>query len=165
MTANIQSIEALPLIYSSGNMNYKKFALILIFLFAILFAFFIVSNRKTAIIKPNNKEVSQITSPELISTKPNPLDDTIVSSTEIIELTFSRPLENVPEFKIKIEPKTDYKIELSGDKKTVKIIPATPFELGTTYTLFILQNSKFEGGGRLPKELTFHFRTVKYRGF
>lgn len=103
--------------------------------------------------------------PRLISTKPDPLEDTIIAADQIIEITFSHPLENVPELKIKIEPKLDYKIELSGDKKTVKIIPVMPFELGTTYTLFILQDSKFEKGGRLSKELNFHFRTVKYRGF
>lgn len=146
-------------------MNYKKFTLILILFFTIFSVFFIVSNRKTTVVKPNNKEVLQIISPELISTNPNPLEDTIITADQVVEITFSQPLENAPEFKTKIEPKLDYKVELSGDKKTAKIIPALPFELGTTYTLFIMTDSKFEGGGRLPKELNFHFRTVRYRGF
>lgn len=108
---------------------------------------------------------SQPDIPRLVSTKPDPLEDTIIAADQIIEITFSHSLENVPEFKIKIEPKLDYKVELSGDKKIVRIIPVTPFELGTTYTLFILQDSKFEQGGRLSQELNFHFRTIKYRGF
>lgn len=108
---------------------------------------------------------SQPDAPRLISTKPDPLEDTIIAADQIIEITFSHALENVPEFKTKIEPKIDYQIELSADKKTAKIIPEALFELGTTYTLFITQDSKFEGGGRLPQELNFHFRTVRYRGF
>ncbi|MBI3109598.1 Ig-like domain-containing protein [Candidatus Daviesbacteria bacterium] len=113
--------------------------------------------------KPAPSSLPEI--PRIVSTKPDPLDETIVSSTETIELTFSRPLENVPEFKIRIEPKTDYRVELSGDRKTAKIIPVSPYELGTTYTLFIMADSKFEGGARLVREEVFHFRTIKYRGF
>lgn len=108
---------------------------------------------------------SQPDTPRLVSTKPDPLEDTIIPADQIIEITFSHSLENVPELKTKIEPKTDYKVELSGDRKTAKIIPVVPFELGTTYTLFIMTDSKFEKGARLAKELNFHFRTVKYRGF
>lgn len=141
-------------------MNYKKLALILS---AILSLFFFLGFKQSKPASP--PPASQPDAPRLVSTKPDPLEDTIIAADQIIEITFSHPLENVPEFKTKIEPKTDYKVELSGDRKTVKIIPVAPFELGTTYTLFILQDSKFEGGGRLSQELNFHFRTVKYRGF
>lgn len=137
-------------------------ALLIIF---IIFIIIIILNFRQD--KPSSSlpPASQPNAPSLVSTKPDPLEDTIVAADQIIEITFSHPLENVPEFKTRIEPKIDYKVGLSGDKKTAKIIPVTPFELGTTYTLFIAADSKFEGGGRLSQELNFHFRTVRYRGF
>lgn len=135
------------------------FVIVLIFIIIIILGF-----RQD---KPSSPPppASQPDTPRLVSTKPDPLEDTIIAADQIIEITFSHPLENIPEFKTKIEPKTDYKVKLSGDRKTAKIIPALPFELGTTYTLFIMTDSKFEGGGKLSQELNFHFRTVKYRGF
>lgn len=142
-------------------MNYKKLALILLAILSLFFLLGLRQDKPTTTPQPS----SQPDTPRLISTKPNPLEDTIIAADQIIEITFSHALENIPEFKTKIEPKTDYKVELSGDRKTAKIIPALPFELGTTYTLFIMTDSKFEGGGRLSQELNFHFRTVKYRGF
>lgn len=103
-------------------------------------------------------------SPKIVATKPDPLEEAIVAATEIVEITFNRPLENVGEFKSKIEPKIDYQVELSGDRKTARIIPAKPYQLGTTYTLFIGTETKFDGVGRWGEEKIFHFRTIKYTG-
>src|SRR5258708_1148574 len=75
--------------------------------------------------------------PQIVATKPDPLEHTIVSTTQVIEITFNRPLENVGEFKLRIEPKTDFKVELSGDRKTARIIPLQPYGLGQEYSLFI----------------------------
>lgn len=108
--------------------------------------------------------VNQNESPRIVSTKPDPLEDTIVSATDIVEITFNRPLENVGEFKSRIEPKIDYTVELSGDRKTARIIPKKPYELGATYTLFIGTETKFDGVGRWGEEKIFHFRTIRYRG-
>lgn len=102
--------------------------------------------------------------PQITSTKPDPLEEAIVSAAEIVEITFNRPLENVGEFKSRIEPKIDYKIELSGDRKTAKIIPAKPYSLGATFTLFIGPETKFDGVGRWGEEKVFHFKTINYRG-
>lgn len=102
--------------------------------------------------------------PTIVSTKPDPLEDNIVSGSDVVEITFNRPLENVGEFKSRIEPKIDYKVELSGDRKTAKIIPAKPYPLGTTFTLFIGTETKFDGVGRWGQEKVFHFRTIKYTG-
>lgn len=107
---------------------------------------------------------NQNDSPKIISTKPDPLENTIISADQIIEITFNRSLENEGEFKNRIDPKIDYKIQLSSDRKTAKIIPQKPYELGTTYTLFILPDSKFDGGGKLDGEKIFHFKTIAYRG-
>ncbi|MBU1031839.1 hypothetical protein KKE03_02890, partial [Patescibacteria group bacterium] len=100
----------------------------------------------------------------IVSTKPDPLEDTIIPATATIEITFNRPLENVGEFKLRMEPKIDYKIELSGDRKTAKIIPVKPYQLGTTYTIFIGTETKFDGVGRWGEEKIFHYRTISYRG-
>lgn len=103
-------------------------------------------------------------SPQIISTVPDPLDNSIVPADQIIQITFNKPLQNAPEFKTRIEPKIDYKIELSSDRKTAKIVPAKPYDLGATYTFFISPESKFDGGGSLDGGKVFHFRTVKYTG-
>lgn len=102
--------------------------------------------------------------PKIVSTKPDPLEDNIISATDMVEITFNRPLENVGEFKSRIEPKIDYKVELSGDRKTAKIIPLKPYPLGSTFTLFIGTETKFDGVGRWGEEKIFHFKTIKYTG-
>ncbi|MBI4038669.1 hypothetical protein HY384_01785 [Candidatus Daviesbacteria bacterium] len=111
--------------------------------------------------------VSEKDPPKIVSTKPDSLkdtEDTIVSATEVLEITFNRSIENVGEFKLRIEPKTEVKVELSGDRKTAKIIPVKPYDLGSTYTLFIGTETKFDGVGRWGQEKIFHFRTIKYTG-
>ena len=110
------------------------------------------------------KETTQNDSPKIVSTKPEQLDDSIVSATEVLEITFDKALENSGEFKARIEPKIDFKVELSSDRKTAKIMPAKALELGASYTLFIGSDTKFDGIGAWGQEKTFHFRTVKYTG-
>lgn len=107
---------------------------------------------------------TQSDAPQIISTKPDPLENAVVSATEVVEITFNRPLENIGEFKFRIDPKAEIKIELSPDRKTAKIIPQTPFELGVTYTIFIGPDTKFDGAGNWGKEAIYHFQTVKFRG-
>ena len=114
--------------------------------------------------KKTNQTIQQNEPPKIVSTKPDPLEDNIVGATDTIEITFNRSLENVGEFKSHIEPKIEYKVELSGDRKTAKIIPIKALELGATYTLFIGTDTKFDGAGSWGQDKMFHFRTVKYTG-
>ncbi|MDD5415451.1 MAG: Ig-like domain-containing protein [Candidatus Daviesbacteria bacterium] len=114
--------------------------------------------------EPVEQTVSVNDKPTIVSTKPDPLEETIVAATDTIEITFNRPLENVGEFKVRIEPEIDYKVELSNDRRTAKIIPIKPYQLGTTYTLFIGTETKFDGIGRWGEEKIYHFRTIKYTG-
>lgn len=107
---------------------------------------------------------SESDSPAIVSTKPAALDGAIVSSTEVFEIVFNRSLENVGEFKVRIEPKIDFKLELSQDRKTGKIKPVKPLELGTTYTIFVGSDSKFDGAGAWGQTKTFQFKTIKYSG-
>lgn len=113
---------------------------------------------------PAASQISSTDKPQIVATKPDPLDENIVFATDIIEITFNRSLENAGEFKSRIDPKTDYRVELSGDRKTARIIPTKPYTLGTTYTLFIGTETKFDGIGRWGEEKIFHFRTIKYTG-
>lgn len=102
--------------------------------------------------------------PVVILTVPSPLEEAIIVPTQVIEITFNLPLENVGEFKNRLEPKSDYTVKLSDDRKTAKIIPNPLLKLGTTFTLFIQTDSKFDGGKRLDHELIYHFKTLEYRG-
>lgn len=110
------------------------------------------------------KVTSQTDQPKIISTNPSPLEDTTILPTQIIELTFNYSLIAPSELKHKIDPPADIKIELSADKKTVKIVPVKPYQLGSGYTLFILPDTKFEGGTLLKDEKIFHFKIIRYRG-
>lgn len=108
--------------------------------------------------------VSEKDPPQIISTKPDPLDDTIIAADQVIEITFNRSLQNAPEFKVRIEPKIDFKVELSMDRKTARVIPVKLYQLGASYTLYINPDTKFDGMGNWGETKTFHFRTIKYRG-
>ena len=107
---------------------------------------------------------TQTDKPQIISTKPDPLENAIIGANEIIEISFNRPLENVGEFKSRLEPKIDYKVELSPDRKTARIIPNKPYELGASFTIFIGPDTKFDGVGAWGQEKIYHFKTIKYTG-
>lgn len=133
----------------------------------------LILTRNTEPAKSNNNSTSNAQKsnasekdkPQIVSTKPEPLEEAIISATEVIEITFNRPLENVGEFKVRLEPEdVKYKLELSGDRKTGKIIPEKPYELGASFTLFIGPETKFDGVGRWGEEKIFHFKTIRYRG-
>lgn len=102
--------------------------------------------------------------PQIVTTNPDPLENAVILPMQTIEITFNRPLENVGEFKNRIEPKPDYRLELSSDRKSAKIIPIKPFKLGERYNLFIQPDTKFDGHIELKRDYSYHFRTVEYKG-
>lgn len=151
----------------------KAFLATVLIIGAVLFLFFQRSLSSKSAPAVNNSSpqpestkqaVSASDKPTIVSTKPDPLEENIVSVSDTIEITFNRPLENAGEFKVRLEPKIDYKVELSQDRKTAKIKPVKSFLLGTTYTLFIGPESKFDGVGRWGEEKIYHFKTITYRG-
>lgn len=116
---------------------------------------------------PGSSEISQNDSPTVVATSPAVMKEkktVVVLPTQTIEITFNQPLENIPETKIVIEPKADYKVELSGDRKTLKIIPVTPYALGQGYSLFVKGETKFDGKKTLGSDVDFHFATISYNG-
>lgn len=152
------------------DFNMKRKFLIIFIALIITILFLLIKNQlssKTASNIPQSSSQTKQTindKPKIISTKPEPLEEAIISASEVVEITFNRPLENVGEFKVRIDPKIDFKIELSGDRKTAKIIPSQPYGLGQSYTIFIGTETKFDGVGRWGEEKIIHFRTIRYRG-
>ncbi|MDO8429683.1 MAG: hypothetical protein Q7S88_03575, partial [Candidatus Daviesbacteria bacterium] len=77
----------------------------------------------------SSSQTSESKDPEVVSTIPSPLSGATILPTQIIEITFNKALHNKGEFKNKIEPKVEYEIQLSGDRKTAKIIPTKGWTL------------------------------------
>ncbi len=142
----------------------KNLKILAVILIIGIIGFWLFTNRLSNKSQPAPAPSTDDQTPKIVSTKPNPLDEGIITATEIVEITFNRTIENVGEFKVKMEPEVEYKLELSGDRKTARIIPLKPYQLGTTYTLFIGTETKFDGIGRWGEEKVFHFRTINYRG-
>ena len=140
----------------------KTFTITLIAIIAVII--FITLWSKPSVKPEPNSSSSQEQLPKIVSTKPDPLENAIIGANEIIEISFNRPLENVGEFKSRLEPKIDYKVELSPDRKTARIIPNKPYELGASFTIFIGPDTKFDGVGAWGQEKIYHFKTIKYTG-
>ncbi|MBI3485835.1 Ig-like domain-containing protein [Candidatus Daviesbacteria bacterium] len=100
--------------------------------------------------------------PQLLSTKPE--DGAIIKPDQIIELAFDQPIENKGEVKHTLTPKIDYNLDLTSDRKTIKLAPVKTFELGQSYTLTIKQDTKFDNGKRLDHDIIYHFNTIAYSG-
>ncbi len=150
-------------------MRFTKIAVIILILllaggFVVIKKYNLLHSAQSTNLKVQQSSTPTSESPKIISTKPDPLEDTIISATDSIEITFNRPLQNSGEFKLRIEPKTDVKIDLSSDRKTAKIIPVKPFGLGVTYTIFIGPDTKFDVTGNWNQDKMYHFKTVKYTG-
>jgi len=123
--------------------------------------------KTTPITKPTHQTTQatiQVKEPLILTTNPSPLEEATILPTQIIELTFNYSIVAPSELKHKIDPPADIKIELSADKKTVKVVPIKPYKLGSGYTLFIQPDTKFEGGKILKDEKIFHFKTISYKG-
>ncbi|MBI2019640.1 hypothetical protein HYS95_03170 [Candidatus Daviesbacteria bacterium] len=150
-------------------LNKKIPTVLAIIIFAALGFYLYTKNNKENTAAPVKQEPVQQKDiskepPFIVSTNPDPLEDNLVSGVQVVEITFNRPLENVGEFKSRIEPKIEYRVELSPDRKTARITPLKPYPLGTTFTLFIGPDSKFDGVGAWGKDKVYHFKTIKYTG-
>src|SRR5688500_16845616 len=56
---------------------------------------------------------------QIVSTNPSQLKekkDLVIPPSQSLEITFSEPLENVPETRISLDPPADFRLELSADK-------------------------------------------------
>lgn len=121
-------------------------------------------SKQTTVNQPNGLETTQTTNPKVLSTNPSPLENTTIVPTQIIEVTFSHPIENAGEVKYRLDPIAEVVVTLSDDRKTVKFTPKSFFELGQGYTLFIMQDTKFDQDKRQDGDAIFHFKTIPYTG-
>lgn len=113
---------------------------------------------------PNTEASTQTDQPKIVSVKPDFKQNPIILPDQNIEIEFNLPLENIGEFKHRIDVFKDYETKISLDRKTVTIIPKKPFDLGKSFTLFILGDTKFDGHKTLGIEQHFSFRTIAYHG-
>ncbi len=146
----------------------KKILIVTALVGVAILAFYIFNNGGSLEKSQETKEnevssmVESSNKPQFISS--NPEDFAIISPTQTIELMFNQPIENKGELKLAVDPNFEYQIELSGDRKTAKITPATPLQAGSGFTLFIKPGSKFDEGKSLENETVLHFRTISYQG-
>ncbi len=111
-----------------------------------------------------NSIITQNDKPQVVSTIPDNLDQSTILPNQTIEIHFSQPLENLPETRWLIEPSADIKAEVINDRKTLRLTPNKPFNLGQSYTLFIKGDTKIEGKKTLEKEYQYHFKTIEFKG-
>lgn len=102
--------------------------------------------------------------PTITSTNPLPLEGALISPTQSISVSFSQPLQNLPEFRYKMDPTVDLNVKLSDDRKTVTFTPKKFFDLSAAYTLFVYRDSKFDNKKLLDQDYIFHFHTPTYTG-
>lgn len=123
--------------------------------------------------KPSPTPDLQSNQVAITSLDPSNLDGLTVVPAQIITFQFNKPLLNNTEFRYHFDPDVKTKIQLSTDKKTVKIIPSNGFTLGQGYTLSISGDSSFELRDsqdnfiktiHLGTDYTYHFRTINYSG-
>lgn len=108
--------------------------------------------------------ISTSDTPKILSTNPDPLDNSVIPAVSFIRITFNKPLQNPGEFKVRMIPEIKFSKALSDDKKTGIINFEKSLDLGMSYTLIIGSDTKFEGAGNWNQEKQFHFSTVSYKG-
>lgn len=145
----------------------QKIVFLIIILGAASLVFF---NRNGELFKsvkpkaPPEAQAPESKDPEVVLTVPNPLSGATILPNQVIEITFNKALHNKGEFKNKIEPKVEYEVQLSDDRKTAKITPTKGWTLGNSFTLTIQPDTKFDGYGDFRKDVQYHFKTIEYRG-
>lgn len=87
----------------------------------------------------------------------------VIAPTQALDITFNKPMVR-DDARIILDPKVDYKVEISSDHKTIKIIPEKAFDLGKDYTLTIKSGYGTDTGEKLDTDLTFKFKTISYTG-
>lgn len=101
---------------------------------------------------------------KIVSTSPSPLDGATITPNQQIEIMFSQPLKSPGDLKYRIEPAIEFNLDLLNDKKVLKITPRTLYNLGASYTLYILPETIFENGEKFQTEVKFEFKTINYSG-
>ena len=146
----------------------KLLIFIVIIILGLVFIFLWVKDKNSQPQPP--KEVTQEQSDNLrvVSTKPDPLDNSTILPTDSLEITFNKPI-SVSEFKHHFDPEVEHEIEAIGQSTPkgsyqFKISFKKPLELGAGYTLFVESRTKTNSGETLDHEYNYHIKTIGYRG-
>ncbi len=103
----------------------------------------------------------------IISTLPTPLENSTISPSQPIEITFSKPI-SISQFKYKIDPEIEHEVaSTSGDSsfgQTFRITFKKPLELGAAFTLTVNPDTKLSDQEKLDKEYIYHIKTIGYKG-
>ncbi len=110
-------------------------------------------------VSPGQEEV------KVVSMIPANLNGSTININQEIALTFNYPIDEADKkFELFITPDPGYKLQMSSDKKTVKVILNKSFELGQTYGIHISNEAPFQGKRRLKDDLDYTFHTITYSG-
>lgn len=144
----------------------KKVVFAAVVLLLIILVILVKKTKSSTKLPTNNRHPVQQTSTsiQITSTSPSPLDGAVIPPSQTLNITFSAPVQNKDEFKSTIDPKVDYSVSLSGDRKTVTITPSKPFGFSQGYTLHISSQTKFDGDKHMDSDKDFHFQTISYSG-
>lgn len=140
-------------------MPVKKLLIILIIVSLGIF----IWNKQT-----NKAPVNQPETLKIISTKPEPLDESTILPKDGIEITFNYPIYR-SELKHRFDPELGHVVEAvngidSEMSTTFKITFSNSLELGRGYTLFVLPETHDQKNHTLEHEYIYHFKTISYRG-
>ncbi len=113
---------------------------------------------------PNTTTPVEETEPRIVAINPSLDNEPTLPPNQTLEIVFNMPLENEPEFKVRLEPKANINVELSADGKIGRIIPNEPFALGGFYKLVIQSDTKFVGKKALGRDFEYKFKIVGYKG-
>lgn len=102
---------------------------------------------------------------KILSTKPTNLNGITLLPTDSIEIVFNNPMVAFdPNYHVVIDPKTEVETKASDDRKTITIKPKKSWAVGTSYSLMIKNNLKFEGDNTLGQDVNFNFHTLAIKG-
>lgn len=116
--------------------------------------------------QPNQVKTIQSDNLQIISTKPDPLDNATILANQTIEFNFNK-LFDTGLLKFRLDPpEIDLEIN-TPDKKsinqTIIVSFKKPLKLGSGYTLFVFSDPA-NPVKIIDKEYIYHFRTIGYRG-
>jgi hypothetical protein len=152
-------------------MNRSKFIYIGIaaVIFIIGIVLFVNKNQaKPSLLSINSSPAPQENKLTVISTKPDPLENTTILPTQDIEITLNKEIP-ISEFKHHFDPDVEHDIEIikgpsSSLGATIKIKFRKPLELGAGYTLIIESSTRTNDHINLDHEYMYHFKTIQYKG-
>lgn len=146
-------------------MNKNKLIISVVLLILLACGFYLIQQKNNQEGKQNPTNTSSSQSLDIVKIlSVKPTDNSTILPTQPIEITFTSTVKSLEDFKHVIDPKFEYEMKLSEDKKTVTITPKISYPLGVNFALFIKPDTLFDDGKKLEGETIYHFKTIQYKG-